>query len=149
MLDFGKYKGVTLRSVRTTDPAYVRWMATKVCLIPTVAILAHAPAFRPRTPSPTDAPLVFCPQAFCRGKPALKAGLVACGVLDADGVVPVTRVASGAPAAASSTGCGAASSGNAGTSAEAMHAMLVRLKTGPLAALVDALDADIESLKVT
>ena len=29
VLDFGKYKGKSFRSVRTTNPSYIRWMATK------------------------------------------------------------------------------------------------------------------------
>jgi len=64
VLDFGKYNGKTVREVRTLDPGYMRWMATKAwCLAKPelkAALVAggalDADGTKPVTRVPTTAP---------------------------------------------------------------------------------------------
>ena len=85
--------------------------------------------------------ILYCTQSFCLETPAFKAALIASGVLDPNGCVPTTRIATEQQTRSRSAG-----SMPPGTSVARPRDILLALKTGPLANLVGQMDAAINCL---
>jgi len=96
VLDFGKYKGKMVREVRTLDPGYMRWMATKVwCLAKPelkAALVAggvlDADGTTPVTRVPTAVP---DPRRATPGEAVTQAA-IALGMLEKLKAAPVTEM---------------------------------------------------------